>query len=107
MNLSTKTNGGFTQGMLLLPLGQYKSSIVAVYVCRKVLSTATRVGSQQSADPQKGNAQAKKPSRIPRQQPFLESPASDGILDQVTNRNNADYLIVFHHRQMAYPHLGN
>jgi len=43
--------------------------------------TATRVGSQQSADPQKGNAQAKKPSRIPRQQPFLKSPASDGILD--------------------------
>jgi len=80
---------------------------VAVYVCRKVLSTATRVGSWQSSDPHKGNAQAKKPSRIPRKQPFLKNPASDGILDQVTDRNNADYLIVFQHRQMAYPVLGN
>jgi len=64
--------------MAVLP-GRYCSplssirDIVAVYVCRKVLSTATRVSSQQSADPQKGNAQAKKPSRIPRKQPLFKS----------------------------------
>ncbi len=33
------------------PLGSIRD-IVAVYVCRKVLSTATRVGSKQDADPQ-------------------------------------------------------
>ncbi len=52
MNLSTKTNGGFAQGILLLSPWAVLVSIVAVYVCRRVLSTATRVGSKQDADPQ-------------------------------------------------------
>ncbi len=31
----------------------------------------------------------------------------NGVLDKVPDGNNANHFIIFEHRQMAYPHLGN
>ena len=55
MNLATKTNGGFAQGILLLLLSSILEHSGSLCVPEGTV-TATRVGNQQSTDPHKGNA---------------------------------------------------